>query len=93
MHEISEDSVFADSSPQKKILQWIIYDDTMAMQCNTTSIIQRYVMMALFYGVSGENWRQNEEFRSNNHEGDFHGVQCTKTKRMTGIFKDQFQAK
>lgn len=65
MYEISGDIVFADNCPQNKALQRIMYDGTMALRYNSTNIKQRHVMMVLFYGLAGENWKQNEGFGSN----------------------------
>lgn len=79
IHDISGDIILIDGSAQNKALQWILYNDTMALEYNSTNIVQRYVLMVLFYGLSGENWVRKEGFGSSKHECEWYGMICTNT--------------
>lgn len=52
-------------SPQQKAYQWIAYVDTLEVPVtNIKQIVQRYVLVVLYYSMGGPSWRSKLNFNS-----------------------------
>ena len=86
IYEISGDMALIDGSAQSRALQWILHTDTMGLEYNSTNLAQRYVMMVLFYDLSGEEWVRKEGFGSGKHECEWYGVlTCSHSQTLTQL--------
>ena len=87
---ISGSTVNDPLSFQYKALDWLIKDQenyqksqigngnagNRALQMKSFRIIQRYVLMLLYFSLSGENWKRNDGFGSNQDECEWFGIIC-----------------
>jgi len=52
-------------SPQQKAYQWIAYVDTLQVPVSSVKqIVQRYVLVVLYYSMGGPSWRSKLNFNS-----------------------------
>ena len=77
LQEISGDVISKESSPQNKALNWILYNDTMNLQYNSSNLMQRYILMTFFHNLSGEDWFRNDGFGTGQHECKWFGIGCS----------------
>ena len=65
-----------ENSPQQKALQWMLHNDDISPEQDRDTLVQRYVLMAFFFSLSGETWRDNTGFGSKMHECSWKGLIC-----------------
>lgn len=56
-------------SPQTRALRWLVYDDPMQLKppsnaIETSKLIERFALTALYYATGGENWASSHNFLS-----------------------------
>lgn len=74
--EISGDVVLEHNSSQNKALRWILEEDGMNLTSSSSNLVQRYVMMVMYYSLSGDAWTTNAGYESDEHECTWHGIEC-----------------
>jgi len=74
---LSGDVALIEGTSQNRALNWVLYDDGMQLNYNSSNIVQRYVMMVLFYETNGEGWTKNTGFGSRTDECTWSGVECS----------------
>ena len=67
---VSGEVAMIENSPQNKALQWLLQQDNTNQTYDDTRLIQRYALMVLYYGLSGEQWRNQGSIGTYKHECD-----------------------
>jgi len=80
LFSVSGDVILEKGSSQNKALKWILYEDRMNLWYGSPNLVQRYVLMVLYYSMSGEKWDNNNGFGSGWDECAWYGVFCTDSK-------------
>jgi len=73
---LSGDVILDTESPQNKALTWILYKDGMNLTHESPNLVQRYVIMVLYYSMEGEKWTNNGGYVSDRDECGWHGIYC-----------------
>ena len=81
---ISGDIALEQKSAQNKALLWITKSDTLNSTYKSPTLVQRYVLMVLFYSFTGDQWFENDGYGSDEHECDWYGMKCY-GKVLSGI--------
>jgi len=86
---LSGDVALIEGTSQNRALNWVLYDDGMQLNYNSSNIVQRYVMMVLFYETNGEGWTKNTGFGSRTDECTWSGVECS-SQDVAALLFDNF---
>jgi len=57
-------------SPQYKAACWLIYDDLRKLNATDVNLVQRYILMLIFYATNGDDWTKILDFHSPSDECD-----------------------
>jgi Leucine-rich repeat (LRR) protein len=88
------------ASAQYQALQWLVNDDALQLCPSSTSLVQRYALVVLYYQTGGSNWTRcggsldtveacpGELFLSATSECLWGGIVCDAASRVTAIHLD-----
>eukprot|EP00980_Cylindrotheca_fusiformis_P007446 scaffold1537_cov108-Cylindrotheca_fusiformis.AAC.5 len=64
-------------SPQERAFNWMTSQDLMPWaSLEDREIIERYIMVVLYYATGGSQWRSNSEWLSELHVCQWYGIDC-----------------
>jgi len=78
------------SSPQSRALEWLNANPQKVSELKFRPVLQKYVLLVLYYSTNGENWRWNSGWLSDSDECGWHntagrGNICDELGRVTDI--------
>lgn len=65
---VSGEALLEEGSPQSKALEWLLYKDPMDLpiqSTNSSTLLERYVMVVLYYSTGGPEWDDQLGFLTN----------------------------
>lgn len=65
---VSGDVAIVTNTSQNKALKWILNEDPMLLEYDSSNLVQRYIMMVFFYSLSGGRSTDEFGFGSEKHE-------------------------
>ena len=85
--------VFQDTdAPQTNAATWMAVEDSFSIGFvdeNMQTILQRYLMVLLFYSTDGTNWNDDLDFLSEDHICEWRGVTCSPNAVITALDFDK----
>ena len=90
LYIVSGDVIYDIESPQNKALIWILYEDEMYLAHESHHLVQRYVLMVLYYSMLGEKWTKNFGYGSDIDECDWYGIECKDSSCTTIRLENNF---
>jgi len=75
-------------TPQNKALRWVSYLDEATLNYTDPRVIQRYVLMVLYYQCGGTKWSNYNNWMSVALECEWYGIGCNGELEVTNITLD-----
>jgi Leucine-rich repeat (LRR) protein len=75
-------------SAESLALEWIVLNDTLALSLDDSSLIQRYILMVIYYGNGGDGWdfpKPSKPWGSGIPECEWDYVACTDDDEVSGL--------
>lgn len=82
---IENSDVATSGSCHKDALDWIIMHDPMKVPSDYPTLIQRFVMIALYYCFDGSNWIDRTNWLSNLPECDWANITCDDNNHIKSV--------
>jgi len=76
---ISSAALSDSTSSEYEAFKWIVDEDELFLSPDDDSLVQRYVLALIYFGMGGDNWNQNkvgEKYLMGTSECDWYGVVC-----------------
>jgi len=76
---VSEDVLSDPTSSEYNAFTWIADKDELSLSPDDDSLVQRYVLALIYFGMDGTNWDRNkigEKYLTGTSECDWYGVFC-----------------
>ncbi len=75
------------SSPQSQALNWVVFDDTLALAADDPTLIQRFTLMTMYYANGGKGWRYSGvKWGSALSECHWDFVNCSAVNNVTDLY-------
>jgi len=81
----SQEALDKSNSPQQNALLWIAETDDRGLQIDNPKLIQRYVLVLLYYSTDGANWVNRDKYLTDALECQWHGIDCTNETMVVNI--------
>ena len=88
-------TMLEEGSPQQRALDWIKYEDPMGLWADSPNLLQRYVLMVVYYSAGGDqgDWMMtNGEWGTDAHECEWEKVICEGTGCRDGEWRNRRHA-
>jgi len=79
-----------NSTPEERAVHWLIQEDPLQLSVETEEdrarLTQRYALATLYFSTSGNEWRNNSDWLSDEDECTWYGLYChTNTTTILGV--------